>query len=89
MTREEMALTLYTVHNQSGFEHVTPWEHLTPAQHMAWRNVAECAWAMAENDVKQNVHRLEKLHDEMRGRMWSIADNATKALGVEMVDADA
>jgi len=89
MTQEEMATTLYTVYNQNLPTPVTPWEHLTPAQRMAWRGVAQYAWVAAESDVKQNIYRLEKLHDEMRGRMWEIADNAAKALGKELVDAEA
>jgi len=89
MTQEEMATTLYTVYNQKLSGPVSSWEGLTMEQRQAWRNVANYAWLTAQEDVKQNVHRLEKLHDELRGRMWAIADNATKALGKELVDADA
>lgn len=81
MNNYDMAVMLYAVYNGAlrGVR-VTPWEDLTIDQRAAWQKVADAAYMMSENVVKQHVVDLEARYVAMRDRMFQIQDITKGAL---------
>jgi hypothetical protein len=84
MTNDEMAIMLYSVYNGSLKGTVKAWEDLTMDQRKAWRKVAEAAWMMAQNDVKQRVENNEDGNTILRDRLWAIMLQCADHLGVNI-----
>ena len=80
----EMAKAVYAVYSEKlGF--IKPWGELTMDQQNAWLAVADYTWLLAQEDVKDQVLRMEEEYENMRTVMWTIATEAVSALGLKVL----